>query len=711
MDAAEKYKNRHQTVIEYANGAMFNVAELDAWAASNKVPVSFEKLLKDEDIAQNYDADNHYVAYEILSIMLASRLVPADMDPSEASIQLMAAGDVEKHKDPVRRLRDLVMVRYDRQLLSAAYDGDLFLYDTLTMSRIDINAARMRYDAEPEAFLQAAQARLMDAAQGSVKPADIDQAKGTLMQKFARLDHLAWAMVILTADAPPRGEERYRQILSTTRWLQSLGLPFRHGNGLPASQPRGVPVAGMDVREYQYLAVADVRAAAIEARCWPIEERETPSMLPFSYLVSRPVKLLNLPLLTPDWLARDIAFARVKIPDDERLAALKKEVPAGAGMSHIESLTGDDWRLIREICGGNPPAPCSPADFESYRERFEKADNRPVWSLYPEFRYSDAMVKAQNAHNEIYSQHIEQIAQRVRDGKLSLVTPAGIETTILDEGCIRLAGVKAYLDQCCIDWEIVSARTDAAHPALSVSDGTMPGAADNPHRPDWDNVWRHTWKVTLREAVSLSCDTDPKTVALNPLENFVAQVFPLPAAGKEICSKILNRLQIARSHAGLGGTLPTVSGGKDDEVCLATFAEWAVNTMKWTVPDELRALAGNGTALQSVAVPEMTHVPTPLSQVTKVFTAASNADAATALEMGTNSKEAMNAHIETRARAMYVENPSLNKGGIAKAIAEELKRAGHSGERGDYLSAATIEKAVPAGLTGGRAANGKNRKR
>jgi hypothetical protein len=128
-----------------------------------------------------------------------------------------------------------------------------------------------------------------------------------------------------------------------------------------------------------------------------------------------------------------------------------------------------------------------------------------------------------------------------------------------------------------------------------------------------------------------------------------------------------------------------VTGEKDSEVSLATFAEWAVNTMKWAVPS--------------------------VSGITKVVTAASNAGAATALKMGTNSKEAMNAHIETRARAMYAENSGLNKGNIAKAIAEELKRSGYSGERGDYLSAATIEKAIPTGLTGGRAANGKNRKK
>lgn len=44
MDAAAKHENRYRSVIEYANDAMFNVAELDAWAVSNKVPVSVERL-------------------------------------------------------------------------------------------------------------------------------------------------------------------------------------------------------------------------------------------------------------------------------------------------------------------------------------------------------------------------------------------------------------------------------------------------------------------------------------------------------------------------------------------------------------------------------------------------------------------------------------------------------------------------------------------
>lgn len=472
MDAAAKHENRYRAVIEYANGAMFNVAELDAWAVSNKVPISFQKLLVDDGVKEGYDATRHYVSFEILSINIAWAIVPEDADPDDARVQLMAAHDNAEPENPVSRLRDLVMVRYDRLLLSAVYDGELNLYDTLAYAQVDVTAGRLRYDADPEAFMQAAQARLIDTVRGSVTPADIEQARNTLEQRFARLDHLAWAMVILTADAPAPGEDRYRQILSMTRWLQALGLPFRHGNGLPASQPRGVPVTGTDVREYQYLAVADVRAAAIEARCWPIEEQETPRMLPLAYLVSRPVKLPNLPLVTPDRLAQEIAIAMVEIPDDERLATLKKETPDGPDKWRIEPLTGDDWRLVREICGGNPPTPCSPARFEAWRAPFDTASSRPDWALRPEFRYSDAMVKAQNAHNEIYLQHREQIARRVRDGKLSLVTPAGIETTILDEGCIGIADAKAYLDQCCIGWEV--AIPDVAPPAPDRSEQAIP---------------------------------------------------------------------------------------------------------------------------------------------------------------------------------------------------------------------------------------------
>lgn len=276
MDAAEKYENRYRAVIEYANGAMFNVAELDVWAIENKIPVSFERLLGPADKADDCALEQIYVSFEILADMIAWRVVPEDNDPDDARLQLRAAGDTAVSDDPVSRLRDLVMVRYDRQLLSAAYDGDLFLYDTLTMSPIDISAAKIRYDAEPEAYLEAAQARLVDAARNAVTAADIKQATNTLARKFARLDRIAWAMVILTSDAPAQGEARYRQLLGVTRWLESLALQFRTSNGLPASQPKGVPVAGMDVRDYRYLAIADVRTAAIEAHCWPAKVPDSP---------------------------------------------------------------------------------------------------------------------------------------------------------------------------------------------------------------------------------------------------------------------------------------------------------------------------------------------------------------------------------------------------------------------------------------------------
>lgn len=672
MDAAEKHENRYRAVIEYANGAMFNVAELDAWAVSNKVRVSFEKLLKDEDIAQNYDADNHFVAYEILSIMLASRLVPLEMDPSEASIQLMAAGDLGKHKDPVRRLRDLVMVRYDRQLLSAVYDGDLHLYDTLTMSQIDISAARMRYDAEPEAFLQAARARLMDTAQGSVTATDIEQATNTLIQKFARLDRLAWAIVILTADAPTPGEARYRQILSTTRWLQSLGLPLRHSNGLPASQPKGVPVTGMDVREYQYLAVADVRTAAIAAHCWPIEEQVTPSVLPLVDRAPRPVRLPNASRVNVEWLVREIAFALVEIPDDERLSTLEKETPDGPDKWNIEPLTGDDWRLIREICGSKPPAPCSPAQFETWRAPFDTAPNRPDWDLRPEFKPSNAMQAAQSRWSLFNVQHLQQIRQKAERKELSLITPAGIETSdIYDNaglavGCLRIADAKAYLDQCCIAWEIVSVTGPAPT-------ATKPKKGMTHSKPNW-NVWHRMLKASLFDAVCLSCDVNPGAATLNPIQNGIAHLLGLDFVGWDVSREIADRLSIARSHAGPGGTLPTVTGDKDGEVYLAAFAEWVVNTMKWTVPDELRALAV--TAQPTSAQPEkMTDSAPP---------AVATSDVVTATDWRRRARELAQEIGERKWHSGWRE---ITARGVCEAVATELaKDPQYHGNRGPRSS-------------------------
>jgi hypothetical protein len=589
MDAAAKHENRYRAVIEYANGAMFDVAELDAWAASNKAPISFRRLLVDDGVKDGYDSARHYVSFETLSTTIAWAIVPEDADPNDARAQLMAAHDTAEPDDPVSRLRDLVMVRYDRQLLSAVFDECLSLYDTLTMSRIDIGAARIRYDAEPEAYLQAAQARLIDTAQGMVTAADIERARDTLERKFARLDHLAWALVILAADAPSPGEDRYRQVLSMTRWLQALGFPFRHSNGLPASQPKGVPVAGMDVREYQYLAVADVRTAAIEARCWPIGEQEAPSMPLVADLGPRPVRLPNASKVNVEELVQEIAFALVPIPDDERLATLKKETPDGPHRWNIEPLTGDDWRLVREICGGNPPAPCSPAQFEAWRAPFDAAPDRPYWDLRPEFKPSNEMQAAQSRWSLFNVQHLQQIRQKAERKELSLITPAGIETSdIYDNaglaiGCLRIADAKRYLDQCCIAWEVVSV---AGHELTA----TKSGNGMTHVKPNW-SVWHHMLKASLSDAVCLSCNVSPGAATLNPIQHGIAHLLGLDFVGWDVTREIAKRLSIARSHAGTGGTLPTLTGDKDGEVYLAKFAEWTVTTMNWTVPDELRALA------------------------------------------------------------------------------------------------------------------------
>ncbi len=795
MDAAEKYKNRHRAVIEHANGAMFNVAELDAWAVANKFPLSFEQLFANPDRTDHYAPEHHYVSFEILADTIAWNIVSEDASPDDARQQLKAAHDTATPDDPVSRLRDLVMVRYNNALLSAVYDGKLNLFDTLAYGKVDVEAARLGYNEDPDAFLEGSRARIIarrqpvtaqsalnnagtvlsDEARPSVtdggeiwtpeeaaplpqsmhpqgmdvislseamnlialnidvpkgrtsaddepmwraseaaktlyeclhnatgtrprwmeahptigKPlasdavadegmaillhaagwydretemrarhtldcvrtglgpaavgaaprdpnagqwdygkywmrehqigfireelsgflgihigeiaiGDQDEARLILGQKFERLDRIAWAMVVLASSSPTTGEARYRQILGVTQWLKSLGLQYRTSNRMPASQPKGVPVAGMDVREYQYLAVADVRAAAIEARCWPIEEKETPPIPLISDFAPRPVRLPNASRVNVEWLVREIAFALVEIPDDERLATLEKETPDGPGKWNFEPLTGDDWRLIREICGSKPPAPCSRAQFETWRAPFDTAPNRPDWDLRPEFKPSNEMQAAQSCWSLFNVQHLQQIRQKAERKEFSLITPAGIETSdIYDNaglavGCLRIADAKAYLDQCCIAWEVAS----VGDPAPSA---TKPKKSMTHNKPNW-SVWHCMHKVSLFDAICLSYDIVPGAATLNPIENGIAHLLGLDFVGWDVSREIANRLSIARSHAGTGGTLQTVTGDKDGEVHLTTFVEWAVNTMKWAVPDELRALAS--TAQHTIAPPE-----------------------------------------------------------------------------------------------------------
>src|ERR1700677_1477214 len=93
MDAAEKYKNRHRAVIEYANGAMFNVAELDKWAVANSIPVAFGKLFCEQGIQGGADTANCYFSFEHLSNQIAWEIVPEKTDPDKAQALLNAAHD------------------------------------------------------------------------------------------------------------------------------------------------------------------------------------------------------------------------------------------------------------------------------------------------------------------------------------------------------------------------------------------------------------------------------------------------------------------------------------------------------------------------------------------------------------------------------------------------------------------------------------------
>lgn len=148
--AAEIYENRYRAVGEYAQSASFDVAELDAWAVSNRVPGSFSALLTPDSVGADLPSVRRFQPCSSLLVLIASAFVPADMEPHEAQAQLLAAGDTGEYPNAVNRLRDLIMGRYERLLLGAAYDGDLNLYDTLTYTKIDVTAGRRRYEAQSE---------------------------------------------------------------------------------------------------------------------------------------------------------------------------------------------------------------------------------------------------------------------------------------------------------------------------------------------------------------------------------------------------------------------------------------------------------------------------------------------------------------------------------------------------------------------------------
>jgi hypothetical protein len=310
----------------------------------------------------------------------------------------------------------------------------------------------------------------------------------------------------------------------------------------------------------------------------------------------------NCELVWPDNLLIEIAFQLVEIPDDWQIDAGNKEVPAGNGVWHIEPLAMDDFKLVKNICGGNLPLRGTQADFKQFEARFNESESKPSWNLRLERRPSDAMVKAQNRWNDLITQHRAQIERFVHEGKVQLLTPDSIETRDLGKGQMRVDDVKAYLDRVRIAYRVINTdlQAEAEEP-----DETKAIIDNDSDKPNWD-IWRQKMMVTLREAVCLSRNVDPRIVALNKLEELAApivtQLLGKSAASKNVCNEISTRLDIARSYTGNGGTLRAVTEGSDIRVRLVEFAAWVLAETNWTVPDELRELAN--TARPASASPE-----------------------------------------------------------------------------------------------------------
>jgi hypothetical protein len=76
------------------------------------------------------------------------------------------------------------------------------------------------------------------------------------------------------------------------------------------------------------------------------------------------------------------------------------------------------------------------------------------------------------------------------------------------------------------------------------------------------------------------------------------------------------------------------------------------------------------------------------------------------LKRGRNERPVMEAYIEERSTEIARENSSLRMLAIAMQIETELSSNGYEGDRGP-MTAANIRRAMPEGITGGRARNGR----
>lgn len=229
------------------------------------------------------------------------------------------------------------------------------------------------------------------------------------------------------------------------------------------------------------------------------------------FKADRVVRIYHDPemMVWPENLLLEIAARLEEIPDDWLIDAGKKEVPAGNGKWLIEPLTSADLKVIREICGGNPPMRGTNDDFEQFEATFNEAAHRPEWTLSLKRRPSDDLVKARNRYNDVMITHRAQMERLAHDGTIRLTTPTGIDTHDLDKGRLHVEDVKAYLARC--------------HLAYRVLEHDMPAADDNEdsddaNRPDVESrvAWRESVKKQwgrMLEAHKGKCPPATKVLA------------------------------------------------------------------------------------------------------------------------------------------------------------------------------------------------------
>lgn len=142
--AADIHESRYQAIGDDARFALFNVAELTAWASANKVAIPFLKLLVTDEHTDT-PSERRFQPCGTLPLLIATAYVPVDMDPHEAKGELFASGDAADDGDPVGRLRGRIAASYERHLLNAVYDGKLTIYGRSDYAPIDLTAARLRW--------------------------------------------------------------------------------------------------------------------------------------------------------------------------------------------------------------------------------------------------------------------------------------------------------------------------------------------------------------------------------------------------------------------------------------------------------------------------------------------------------------------------------------------------------------------------------------